>query len=244
MTKTCKPADELEWNKIPSARSLQWMIQQQLDWLLPTVHGFSLVTFGSLAQSFNYDRAAVANVINLGKHSQADVMADVHQLPLSSDDVDGFFVPFQLEQTKEPHQMLRELVRCLRPGGELVILTFNPYSLWGLSKLLPNRRNRLPWSLPFYSVGRLADWLTVLGLDVKLINGLFNHRPGRQIDQTDTLIGSKGYSRFGAVNCLVAEKQVKTLTPIKPKWSKAKVVAGTVVKPTTRIMPRNNRAEG
>jgi SAM-dependent methyltransferase len=228
----------LDWRNLPSAKSLKWQIQQQLDWLLPTVHGFSLVTYGEMATGFDYQRAAVANLVNLGTSSSADVICDTGQLPLANDDVDGFFLPFQLEQSKQPHQMLREIVRCLRPGGSLIIVAFNPYSIWGCYKLAKLYNSQTPWNLPFYSAHKLSDWFTVLGLDVKVIHGLFNHRPGREINQTSTLVGSKGYSRFGAINCIVAEKNTRCMTPIKPLWQRSKVVQGQIIEPSTRAMPR------
>jgi len=39
-------------------------------------------------------------------------------------------MPHTLEFTNDPHQVLREVDRVLIPEGHVVILAFNPWSLW------------------------------------------------------------------------------------------------------------------
>jgi hypothetical protein len=43
-----------------------------------------------------------------------------------------------LEFHDDPHQILREVERVLIPEGEVIITGFNPLSLWGLRRRLPN----------------------------------------------------------------------------------------------------------
>jgi len=224
----------MKWRDVPSAQSLKQLIQQQLDLVLPSVHGYSLVTIGELSAGFNYQAAAVANVVQINHGLQMDVCAHFHQLPLASDDIDAIFIPLQIEQSQFPHQMLREVVRSLRPGGKLILVTFNPLGLWGFHKLLFARTERDPWCLPFYRLGRLTDWISLLGLEITLQHGLFAKLPGAKYHQQSQAIGATGYSRIGAINFLVAEKKIKTLTAIRPSWKKSHLVNPGVIEPTRK----------
>ena len=224
----------MKWRDIPSSSDLRQLIQQQLDLVLPSIHGYSLVSLGDMSAVFNYDNADVVTVVRVNTTQTKDVCADPHQLPLASDDIDAVFIPLLLEQSRNPHQLLREAVRSLRPGGKLILVTFNPMSIWGLYKIVLSHRAKLPWSLPFYRLGRLTDWMALLGLEVSVEHGLFSKIPGCESHQFGKKIGSAGYSKFGALNFLVAEKKIKTLTPIRPTWKKARAVSPSVIETTRK----------
>jgi len=230
----------MEWQEIPSSKTLKELIQQQLDLILPSVHGYSLITLGELATVFDYTTAAVANVIGINCGIKKDACALPHQLPLASDDVDAIFIPLLVEQSELPHQLLREATRSLRPGGKLVLVTFNPWSLWGIYKLFLSRTGQKPWCLPFYRLGRLTDWLSLLGLEITVEHGLFAKLPGAEYHRNTKHIGSFGYSRFGAIKFLVAEKKIKTLTAIKPKWKHSRIVSPRLIEPTRKAMKNTN----
>jgi len=230
----------MKWRDIPSAKTLRELIQQQLDLILPSVHGYSLITLGELATTFNYQTASVANVIGINCGMQKDACALPHQLPLASDDIDAIFVPLMIEQSELPHQLLREVTRSLRPGGKLILVTFNPFSFWGIYRLFLSRTGKKPWCLPFYRLGRLTDWLSLLGLEINIEHRLFAKLPGTEYHRHLRHIGSKGYSRFGALNFLVAEKKIKTLTAIKPKWQHSRIVSPRVIEPTRKAMKNTN----
>lgn len=225
----------MKWRDIPSSSDLRQLIQQQLDLILPSIHGYSLITLGEMSSVFNYENADVASIVRINANQKVDVCAYPHQLPLASDDIDAIFIPLLLEQSEHPHQLLRESVRSLRPGGKLILVTFNPMSVWGLYKIVLSYRGMHPWDLPFYRLGRLTDWLALLGLEVSVEHGLFSKLPGSERHHFGKQIGSAGYSKFGALNFLVAEKKIKTLTPIRPTWKKSRVVNPSIIEPT-----RNN----
>lgn len=224
----------MKWSDIPSSRTLRQLIQKQLELILPSVHGYSLVTMGNLSSVFNYQAASVANIIRINSSCEPDVFADYYQLPLASDDVDAIFVPLLIEQCQHPHQMLREIVRSLRPGGKLILVAFNPFSTWGIYRLLLSRLGLPIWQLPFYRLGRLKDWVSLLGLEVTVEHGLFAKLPGTEYHQQSQYIDSTAYSRFGAINFIVAEKKIRTLTAIRPAWKKHRIVSPGVIEPTRK----------
>ncbi len=224
----------MKWRNVPSSDSIKLLIQQQLDLILPSIHGYSLVALGELATVFNFQLANVVNVIHITDRQRADVCAHPHQLPLASDDIDAIFVPLLLEESNRPHEMLREVARSLRPGGKIILVTFNPISVWGFHKLIFHRSKRQPWCYPFYRKGRLVDWLTLLGLDITLEHGLFAKLPGSEYHPSSDHIESVAYSRFGAINFLVAEKKIKTLTSIRASWKEARLINSGVIEPTRK----------
>jgi len=92
----------------------------------------------------------------------------------------------------------------------------------------------------FYRPGRLTDWISLLGLEITVKHGLFPKLPGSEYHQSAKPIGAFGYSRFGAMNFLVAEKRIKTLTVIRPRWHKTKVVnPGRIIEPTRKNLGKN-----
>ncbi|MCP4413950.1 MAG: class I SAM-dependent methyltransferase [Gammaproteobacteria bacterium] len=232
----------MKWGDIPSSKILRNLIQQQLDLILPSVHGYSLITLGELTNDFDYSAAAIANIISINCGLDNDVIALPHNLPLASDDIDAIFIPLLIEQSEFPHQLLREVTRSLRPGGKLILVTFNPISVWGIYRLFLSQTGKRPWCFPFYRLGRLIDWMSLLGLEITVEHGLFAKLPGSEYKRhwksrgKDKHIGSKGYSRFGALNFLVVEKKIKTLTAIRPTWGQSRMINPGVIEPSSKVI--------
>lgn len=96
-------------------------------------------------------------------------------LPFPSDSIDLVVMPHALEFAHDAHQVLREVVRVLRPEGHLVLTGFNPASLWGLrQRLSPTRLGLAPVhdegsarEGEYIGYWRLRDWLRLLGLHIE-----------------------------------------------------------------------------
>jgi ubiquinone/menaquinone biosynthesis C-methylase UbiE len=98
---------------------------------------------------------------------QVDVFCDFRQLPFAAHSIDLVVMPHVLEFRADPHQILREVERVLIPEGEVLITGFNPISIWGLRRALPNCPGHFPWNGHYLSVRRLKDWLQLLGFEVE-----------------------------------------------------------------------------
>ena len=85
----------------------------------------------------------------------ASLVAHTESLPLASNSVDGVVLHHALEYARDPRTAMREVTRVIRPGGRLLVCSFNPVSLWAVSRL---RRRMGP-----VSAFRLNEWLAVLG---------------------------------------------------------------------------------
>ena len=87
-------------------------------------------------------------------------------LPFKSQFFDGIVIHHDLEKRRDPRDGLREAVRVLKPGGKLLIIGFNVFSLYVLrrwySKLVPDDFAEYRFLNPF----KLLDWLTLLNLEL------------------------------------------------------------------------------
>ncbi len=158
-------------------------------------------------------------------YGRVDVLCDLRQLPFSANSIDLVVMPHVLEFHDDPHQILREVERVLIPEGELVIAGFNPLSIWGLRRRLPNCPQHIPWNGHYLSAPRLKDWLQLLGLEVD--QGRFgcyappfrNERWLRNWRFIETS-GSRWWRFAGGVYVLRAVKRVHSMRLIMPRWKK------------------------
>ena len=96
------------------------------------------------------------------------IEGNTSELPFANESLDLVVLPHVLEFATNPHQILREIDRVLRPEGRLIISGFNPASLWGarqyLSRLIGNPY--LPRDGQFISLIRIKDWLKLLNFSL------------------------------------------------------------------------------
>ena len=83
------------------------------------------------------------------------LLADWRELPIESEALDCLVLVHALEASADPHAVLREAVRTLRPEGRLIIVGFNRWSLLYLAR-------QAPWRQRWLSVARINDWLALL----------------------------------------------------------------------------------
>ncbi|MGD2138595.1 MAG: methyltransferase domain-containing protein [Gammaproteobacteria bacterium] len=140
--------------------------------------------------------------------------------PILTDSVDAIVLPHTLELSRDPHQVLREADRSLIPDGHLVILGFNPHSIWGVRRLLSRKHGHMPWDARFLSMYRIKDWLGLLGFDTLHSHYLFQRPPlqnPRLLEKLKVIDPRSGYGYmlFSAAYILVARKRTVILTPLK-----------------------------
>lgn len=228
------------WYQRPVGRLLQEMERRQLEEILPTLFGYHLLQVGSvhsddlLASSRISHRVVVDPDGN--EHVCSSLVAYPDSLPVIGDSVDVAILPHTLEFERDPHEILREIDRILIPEGHIVVLGFNPWSIWGLRRLL--RRRKAPWNGDFLSLTRLKDWMALLGFDIVQVRHHFFRPPLRRHTLMTKLgfmekLGARFWPRLGGAYVLVARKRVTTLTPIKPRWRPRRGIVAGVVRPTT-----------
>lgn len=168
------------------------------------------------------------------------VAANLTELPFLPNSIDVVVLNHILGFFDEPELLLKEIDSILKPEGHLVVVGFNPFSLWGLIKLYVNT-TLPPWQEKFIPAIKVRYWLNRLGLSVIDYRTVFfpppleNANILRKLDFMEAL-GQLYFQNLGAVYILVAQKKriPLTLMPAKTKRQKHELTAG-VLEPTTRI---------
>ncbi|WP_250464034.1 class I SAM-dependent methyltransferase [Microbulbifer litoralis] len=168
-------------------------------------------------------------------------LVEFEQLPLPSESIDVVLLHHLLDFSSHPHQVLREAGRVLIPGGHLVLIGFNPFSLLGLSRVLfsggaHQRGNQL-------RAARLADWMNLLDLQASTLERGFFRLP---LQQRELLAKTTWMERLGArwrLPCggfyiIVARKEVARMRTIKLNWRGDRKPALTAVPSSPRVAAR------
>ena len=145
-------------------------------------------------------------------------------LPFDSASLDLVVLPHSLELARDPHLTLREVERVLVPEGRVIVLGFNPASLWGARQRLGRMRRRLglgserdlflPRAGEFIGYRRLRDWLRLLSFEVE--SGRFGcYIPpvtsAKWLARFNWMesAGNRWWPPFGALYYIVAVKRVR-----------------------------------
>ncbi len=214
--------------------------------LLPKLFGYYLIQLG-MAQSLDgvLDDCKIGSCMLLGTEKSSapvrmDAQVNISQLPIATESADAVLLPHTLDFSSNPHQVLREAERILIPDGRIIISGFNPWSVWGLYKLLLQRKGKIPWCGQFISLYRLQDWLRLLNFRVEIIKPVMYRPPLKSEAMLEKLLflekaNPKYFSLISAGYVVQAVKRVTIFTPVRPSWKKrSKVVRGKLLEPTTR----------
>lgn len=227
------------------------LLQVEQDWLdeqLPGLFGYHIIQLGRLddqellAASRIGHRAVVALEADQPVARQHAMVCRGDYLPISADSVDVLLLPHVLEFESNPHQVLRECERVLIGEGHVLILTFNPWSLWGLWHLFLAWREEPPWSGHFFSASRLEDWLRLLGFEIVETRMLYYRPPLRHSGMLQKLgfmekLGRWCWPWWGGVHAIVAKKHVIPQMPVRELWSRRRrLVTSGLAEPTARQM--------
>ncbi len=192
-------------------------------------------------------------LVDAGNAGPLDVVAGSESLPFAADSMDAVVLVHQLEFADAPHDVLREVARIVAPEGWLINLGFNPYSFWGVRRLVAQGRDASPWLGRYYSRARVEDWLRVLGLRIDHRDGLMLRPPvGRRrlLERMEPVEQwARHYGRWlGGAHATVARKHVEGVTPLPTAASpRLKVVPGGLaqarVRPAARRRPQAVRGQ-
>jgi SAM-dependent methyltransferase len=152
------------------------------------------------------------------------LQCDFDALPFPNQSVDLVVLPHALELARDPHLTLSEVERVLVPEGRVMILGFNPASLWGLRQRVGEGAQRfgidrrgalfLPRAGEFLGYRRVRDWLRLLSFEVEAARfGCWRPplRTQKWLDRTAWLerVGERWWPVLGAVYFIVAVKRVR-----------------------------------
>ncbi len=234
------------WFTQPLGQAWHTQEQRLLSELLDAYFGYHLLQVGRpqgeglCSASRIPHRIVLVDELSPGSLAGESVLlARGEQLPLESGSVDVVVLPHTLPFAEQPHTLLREVERVLIPEGRVIILGFNPWSLFGLRRLLLGWRGQAPWCGHFYSGFRVRDWLSLLGFDSQGQQHYFYRPPLSRHGLLQRLAflerwGARLWPILGGGYVLVARKRVTTLTPIRPRWRSRRLINVGPVEPTAR----------
>lgn len=199
--------------------------RELLDVRLPQLYGFHLMQLGISDRLQFCDSSMIRHRFVLARSPAARAVsacAELERLPIDADSVDVVLLHHVLEYSAQPHQLLRETARVVVPHGHLLVLGFNPWSLFGLRATLARRVAARPiWHGATLAVRRVKDWLALLGFAIEDVQYRMHLPP---FDHAPTLARLAGADRMaarlelpaGAVYMIHARKQLGSLTPVRP----------------------------
>ncbi|GAB2883627.1 class I SAM-dependent methyltransferase [Microbulbifer echini] len=229
-----------------SSRLGQEILSQQLTLVQPLLEGF----FG-----YHLLQAGVTDAVDFTASSRINhcfrlavcaeqrggALVELEQLPLPSESIDVVFLHHLLDFSSQPHQVLREAARVLIPGGHMLLVGFNPFSLLGLSRLLFSRGayqkgNQL-------RAARVADWMNLLDLQAEQVHRGFFRLP---IQQREVLAKTVWMERlatrlglpWGGFYIIVARKEVSRVRAIKIDWRTERKPALVATPTSPRVAAR------
>jgi SAM-dependent methyltransferase len=239
------------WFESPLGRSLQSYEVQCLRELLPRLYGTVALQLGAPGRLDLLEGAAAPLRIVHDRRSApggARVRGRPEELPYDGRSVDVVLLPHTLDFCDDPHRVLREALRVLKPEGHAVILGFNPLSLWGLRRLCTRQPRPAPWYGRFLRLARLKDWLGLL--DFELTHGrMFYYRPPRARRAVNARpgvldrMGDRWWPLMAAVYLVVARKRVPGVTPLPVAWKDrrlagAALAEGAAARRTPAVLAR------
>ena len=174
-------------------------------------------------------------------------------LPFDAASLDLVVLPHALELSSDPHLTLREVDRVLVPDGRVIVIGFNPRSLWGLRQKagraaravgLGRRRELfLPRAGEFIAPRRLRDWLSLLSFEVE--SGRYGcyvppFRTARWVERTAWMeqAGDRWWPVFGSLYYMVAVKRVRGMRLVGLARPERRRVPNAIAAPAPVAVPQ------
>jgi SAM-dependent methyltransferase len=228
-----------EWYSSETGKTLLRELEERIGPLLSTTFGYYSLQIGCSGLAHRLHQGCrVKHLFTLGSlESTAQVRATPSMLPVASDSVDLVILMHHLSNTNEPHEMLREAFRILIPEGKLIIIDFNPVSMWGLRNFFQSWLEHIPFRGHFYTARRIDDWMRLLGFD-SYQNFRVGYLPPIQKPSITRHLSwlEKGLRNWlpalGALNLLVYSKSISPLTPVRHRWVTRKILPGKIARPS------------
>jgi len=217
------------WEKLPNGELILEEINFHLAPWWPKFFGYHLLKIGALSGYIDSSQCPIKHQVTLLENqtmqkNQSDaIFAEVDDLPILEHSVDVCMLSHALEFSLDPHHVIREANRVLIPNGYLVLTGYNPFSLAGLNKMVPYRRQQSPWNERFFSAMRVKDWLHLMGYEILMDERCLHSTLAKPLNQGYLACNWRKFAQhylpsIGSIYMIVAKKRVLPLTPIKPKW--------------------------
>ena len=179
------------------------------DELLPNYYGDVLLQAG-IPSAPLFQKSATRHQIMMGvSRGAGGLIGNPGQLPFANESIDVLIAQHLLDVGDRPQFMVQELARTILPMGRLIVIGFNPLSLWSCRRVLAATRKGQPaqWGL---APRRLLDWLNLLNFKIDRIEfggfGWPGRLLGRRRPDFSLGLGRKYNMGWGGVYVVVAQR--------------------------------------
>jgi SAM-dependent methyltransferase len=193
------------------------------EYLVSTVFGYFLLQMGGSYRLNYLPENLVHHHLHYGPEKPSIkptnfIQGQYDELPFIHNSIDTILVSHILEFSLAPKQILEEIYEVLVPDGNLIIFCFNPYSLWGLTKIF-SQSQTCPWPNHLLKPGQMRQLLIETGFSVGDYKTFFFRPPTQNIKLLKKLLflealGPIFWPYLGASYMFIAKKVVTNLTPI------------------------------
>lgn len=199
---------------------------ERYDAMVGDIFGYNALQIGLPGHDFLRNSRITHHFSLSPDDATASMRATPFALPIASSSIDLVILPHVLEFSRYPHRVLREVERVLMPDGSVIVSAFNPFSLFGLRRLVAGPGASEPWRGQYFSLFRLRDWLTLLGFETEPAHfGCFappvQSRPWIERWSRLDRAGHRLWPICGGVYMLHGIKRVHGMRMIAPKWRSA-----------------------
>lgn len=239
----------LDWFSSSAGERLLAAERRVLDDITPCIFGYHAAQVCAVRPDSLLGESRILNRVLVGTADDAGVegvgvIASPHRLPFAGDSLDLLVLHHGLDFEDDPHQVLREAARTVIPGGALVVVGFNPWSLFGLLRWFHVGEPGAPWFARCISPQRVSDWLNLLDFRVDGLESGYYLPPLHGDAAVQRLawldyLGARWWPQHGMFYVLVARKSVAPLIPVRRPLRQARPLA-VGVPVTGRSMSRRN----
>lgn len=189
--------------------------------ILPRVTGYVALqsSVGVARPMLGSARIGTQVVMTAAGGEGTTVQAKPCTFPFRKQSLDLVLLHHSLDFDDNPHQILRNAARTLVPGGTLVVVGFNPSSLWGLLRWFRAGTDEMPWRARFLSAQRVGDWLSVLGCEPEGLESRFHSKPRSRLGQWLAWLGDHLWHQHGSFYVLVARKRAAMMRPVRSRFA-------------------------
>lgn len=239
------------WFASPAGMRLLAAETAVLDEITPCIFGYHAVQVCTVRPQSLLGASRILNRVLIGSGDEpvlpgVHVIAAATQLPLANDSTDLLLLQHALDFEDDPHRILREAARAVIPGGALIVVGFNPWSLFGLLRFFHLGKRTAPWFARCISPHRVSDWLQVLGFRIDGLESGYYLPPlqnGKWVQRLTRLglSGARWWPQRGMFYVLVARKSVAPLQPVRHRDRQTTPLAVGV--PATSRVARSRRGD-
>lgn len=191
--------------------------------LLANTHGEYLLQVGGPSNLSLAAASPIENKIYVAPQYEAltegpRIQCDLEALSIKPNSVNAIILAHQLAFAENPKHVLSEIFQAMAPNGLLIVLGFNPWSLWGVAR---HRRQKkgFPWQGTFWSSPQVKRWLRAIGYRVITQKTLcycppvHNRRQAERWRLLETM-GPYCLPNLGGAYLIAAQKRVVATTMI------------------------------